>query len=438
MPLASPSVCEGLYIGIDLGTSGCRAYAIDSQGTIHAGGRTPMPPPHRDGARIEQNPELWWEAVCQVLDELLPRIPRQDVKAIAVDGTSGTIFLADRTGKPLSPALMYNDARATTEAERLSRTAPRESAAHGPSCGLAKLLWLQRNIPGEHVRHALHQADWVAGRLGGRFGFSDANNCLKTGYDPARGEWPNWFRHAGVYRDWLPQVFAPGSVLTHISQDAAGRFGLSPDTRLVAGTTDSTAAFLATGASRPGEAVTSLGSTLVVKILAEEPVFAPDYGVYSQPLGDLWLVGGGSNSGGAVLRHFFSNEELENLSARIAPEIPSGLDYYPLLAPGERFPVCDPRLSPRLEPRPQDNALFLQGMLEGMARIELQAYQRLAELGAPAPVSVRTVGGGAKNPVWSRMRASMLNAPLVPPLNEEAAYGTALLAMRAMTGVHPC
>lgn len=429
MPAASPSASEELYIGIDLGTSGCRAYAIDAQGEIHAGARAPIAPPLRDGARVEQAPALWWEAVCQLLDELLARIPRERVRSLAVDGTSGTIFLADRNGNPLSPALMYNDARASTEAERISRVAPRESAAHGPSSGLAKLLWLQRNIPGEHVRHALHQADWIAGRLCGRYGSSDANNCLKTGYDPVNGEWPDWLRHAGVCRDWLPQVFEPGTALTHVTEETAGRFGLRADTRIVAGTTDSTAAFLATGASRPGEAVTSLGSTLVVKILAEQPVFAPDYGVYSQPFGDLWLVGGGSNSGGAVLRHFFTEDELASLSARIDPGSPSGLDYYPLLAPGERFPVCDPRLPPRLEPRPQDDALFLHGMLEGMARIERDAYQRLAELGAPKPLSVRTVGGGAKNPVWSRLRATMLGVPMPPPRHEEAAYGAALLAM---------
>jgi D-ribulokinase len=72
-------------------------------------------------------------------------------------------------------------------------------------------------------------------------------------------------------------------------------------------------------------------------------------------------VGGASNTGGAVLRHFFSNDELGRLSSSINPDMPSGCDFYPLLTPGERFPINDPGLQPRLHPRPADDALFLQG-----------------------------------------------------------------------------
>jgi sugar (pentulose or hexulose) kinase len=81
------------------------------------------------------------------------------------------------------------------------------------------------------------------------------------------------------------------------------------------------------------------------------------------PTGDSWLVGGASNTGGAVLKQFFSGEQLQQLSSQIDPSCPSGLDYYPLTKPGERFPVNDPQLQPRLEPRPAGDALFLQGEL---------------------------------------------------------------------------
>jgi len=126
-------------------------------------------------------------------------------------------------------------------------------------------------------------------------------------------------------------------------------------------------------------------------VVSDTPLFAPEVGVYSQPLGERWLVGAGSNSGGAVLRHFFSDEQLQSLTPRLNFATPTGLDYYPLLAPGERFPVCDPQLAPRLTPRPADDVLFFQGMLEGIARIEQRAYRLLAELGAPYPTAVRSV-----------------------------------------------
>lgn len=71
-------------------------------------------------------------------------------------------------------------------------------------------------------------------------------------------------------------------------------------------------------------------------------------------------AGGASNTGGAVLRRFFDDAALAALTPRLRPDAPTKLGYYPLLRPGERFPIADPALAPRLEPRPADDALFLQ------------------------------------------------------------------------------
>jgi sugar (pentulose or hexulose) kinase len=73
---------------------------------------------------------------------------------------------------------------------------------------------------------------------------------------------------------------------------------------------------------------------------------------------------------------------------------------------------------------------FFQGLLEGMAEIEARGYRLLAELGAPYPVEVRTVGGGAQNEAWTRIRARRLGVPVVRAEHQEAAYGAALLALR--------
>ncbi len=130
-----------------------------------------------------------------------------------------------------------------------------------------------------------------------------------------------------------------------------------------------------------------------------------------------------------MLARFFTPAEIAALSARIDPSRPSGLDYYPLPAPGERFPVNDPDLAPRLTPRPADDAAFLHGLLEGLARIEAEGYRRLAALGADPLCAVRSTGGGAKNPAFSAIRARMLGVPLRPALSQDAAVGTALLAL---------
>ena len=192
---------------------------------------------------------------------------------------------------------------------------------------------------------------------------------------------------------------------------------------------------MATGASEIGDGVTSLGSTLVVKILSDQPVFAPEYGIYSHRIGDQWLPGGASNTGGNVLTHFFSDKELLKLSRNIDPETILDLDYYPLLKPGERFPINDPSFPPCLEPRPTDDQTFLHGLLLGMSAVEALAYNRLNELGGPVLKSLRTVGGGSKNSVWTALRQKQLPIQMQNVASDQAAAGTARLAWKGLLSI---
>ncbi|HEY0722053.1 MAG TPA: FGGY family carbohydrate kinase, partial [Gammaproteobacteria bacterium] len=172
-----------LAIGIDVGTSGCRAVAIDGAAQIVAEARTPLPEPLRlEGGSVEQDPELWWRALLTTLKALLEQVEPTRVAAIAVDGTSGTVLVTDQLGLPLHPALMYSDNRAVQEAQRVAATAPRESAAHGANASLAKLLWLLARYPEIDQAHA--PADWLASRLCGIKVPGDANSMVKFGWDP--------------------------------------------------------------------------------------------------------------------------------------------------------------------------------------------------------------------------------------------------------------
>jgi sugar (pentulose or hexulose) kinase len=278
------------------------------------------------------------------------------------------------------------------------------------------------------ARYLLHQADWLGFLLHGKLGISDYHNALKLGYDVEKLQYPEWLEQLQIPLQ-LPQVLAPGTAICELCPQIVAEFAFKSDCLVVAGTTDSIAAFLASGAKSPGEAVTSLGSTLVLKLLSRHKIEDARYGIYSHRLGDLWLTGGASNTGGAVLKHFFSDVELVRLSAEIDPTQASDLDYYPLLKPGDRFPINNPQLLPRLEPRPDDNKEFLYGLLESMARIETRGYELLQKLGADPLTHIYTAGGGAANPAWTVIRQRCLKVPIVSSINTEAAYGTALLAM---------
>jgi D-ribulokinase len=414
------------HLGIDVGTSGVRGVAIDADGAVLAQASAPLPAPTPVAGGLRQDPELWWSAVAGVIRAVTAALTGHRLVTVAVDGTSGTLLVTDAAGLPLEAAGMYNDASAASLAPRIRAVAPPSSGAHGATSPLARLLVLQEQHPG--ARHALHQADWIAARLTGRLGLSDDNNALKLGFDPVARSWPDWLDRLEVRRELLPDVVAPGTTLGPVLARHAADLGVAPDCRVVAGTTDGCASFLATGADTVGDGVTALGTTLTLKLLSAAPVFSPDHGVYSHRLGDRWLVGGASNSGGKALLRFFTAERMAELTPYLEPGRPTGLHWHPLPEPGERFPVADPAMTFAPEPRPSNEVVLLQGLLEGVAEVEERAYRLLARLGGPALRSVRTVGGGAANPAWTAIRAALLGVPLLPPVNLEPAYGAALLA----------
>lgn len=432
LPNLPDSLIYGL--GIDFGTSGARAIVIDRDRQIHCTQAVPFTAAPTDLELICPTTSPLCRHWQTALLHLLMGIPvelRRRIATIALNGTSSTVLLCNGAGQPITEPLLYNDASAAAVLNQVRAIAPPDHVVISATSSLSKLLWWQAQgitaTPGQPL-YLLHQADWLAFLLHDRLGISDTHNALKLGYDVVNDRYPDWVLQASAPVH-LPAVVAPGTVIGPVRPDLADRFELASNCQVCAGTTDSIAAFLASGATTPGEAVTSLGSTLVLKLLSETRIEVASYGIYSHWLGDRWLVGGASNTGGAVLKHFFSEAELVTLSAQIDPQQPSPLHYYPLLRSGERFPINDPNLAPQLEPRPASAIAFLHGLLESMARIEAEGYALLAAYGAPPLQRVYTAGGGAQNPTWTALRQRYLGVPVLPAAQTEAAYGTALLGL---------
>lgn len=409
------------YLGIDFGTSGARAIVIDRQRNI-----------------IDTQQLSWGNIPAQHLAEtwkntlfgLITQIPleiRIRIQAIAINGTSSTVLLCDAGGETITAPLLYNDSRGKDVLDQLKIIAPPNHVTISSTSSLAKLMWWSKQSYFNQASYMLHQADWLAYLLHGKPGISDYHNALKLGYDVEELCYPQWLQDLS-FAHLYPQVFTPGISVGKVARAIGNDLNLPDHCLIKIGTTDSIAAFLASGASQPGEAVTSLGSTLVLKLLSRTKVNAAEFGIYSHKLGKLWLTGGASNTGGAVLKHFFSDQQLEQLSSQINPDLASPLEYYPLIEPGDRFPINDPNLAPNLEPRPPEAEEFLHGLLESMSRLEALGYQKLQSLGAEKLTRVYTAGGGARNTVWQRIRQRHLKVPVTPSQETQAAYGTALLA----------
>jgi len=432
------------FLGIDVGTQGVRCIVSDGEGNIAAESSRDLAGAEVHGLpdrHHEQVPAAWWEAVVRCIRELTAKLAAEgrnprDITAICVDSTSGTVLPVGPNGRPLRNAVMYNDGRASEEAEFINDVAKEHCARHGykfsPSFALAKILWLKRNEPGifERIHKFVHATDFIIGGITGSFEFTDISSALKTGCDLVDCRWPDFIEtKLGIPLDKLPQPVMPGTAVGKVSEGCASETGLHRGTKVLAGMTDGTAAFLSSGAAQAGDFNTTLGTTLVIKGLWREIVKDPKGRIYSHrhPSGG-WLPGGASNVGGECLEVRFKGRDLRTLDAAAMGCFPTKLVVYPLVRDGERMPFPNAEARGFVVGEAASEEELYAAHLEGIACTERMCYDLMTALGAEVGNTVFTTGGGAGSREWMQIRADILGRAVCRPATAESAYGCCVLA----------
>ncbi len=397
------------WIGVDLGTQSVRAVLADADGTVLARAARPLVS-HRDGPRHEQDPQSWLDAV----DAVLAEVAGPDIDGIAICSTSGTFLLTDEQGRPVTPALMYDDARAVGRRDRIVDADPdRWATAMQPTWALPKLVSL--NAAGN--QRIAHSADFVAAHLVGHPVATDTSHALKTGYDLVADAWPQAaFDKLGLPAGIFPDVVLPG---TELGRTRAG-------VPVYAGMTDGCAAQIAAGALAPGAWNSVLGTTLVLKGVSQDLLDDPTGAVYSHRHPDGgWLPGGASSTGAGVLTELLPNADLDALDKAAGP-----IDavIYPLTKTGERFPFVAPQAERFTLGDVPDDLHTYAAVLQGVAFIERLAFEHLVNLGADPLRSVSLTGGAVRSGYWNQLRADVLGVPVELPATSDPAYGMAILA----------
>ncbi len=434
-----------MYLALDFGTSALKAAIVDAHGQVLEQSRLPWP----SALSARPQPEIWWQALEKFFLSL-PENYRQQLRALAIAATSGTIVALTAAQTPTASFWYAEALPLHPQIPGFCQQHPDHPAASASSA-LNKALYLLDEFPDTAALRS--QGDWLTGKLLGDYRFGDSHNALKLGFDPESER----FFDLPLSPKLLPEVQPPLTFLGSIHETLANTWRLPKNLQIFTGTTDSNAAFMASGAEALGDALTSLGSTLVLKMISDVAIFDGARGIYShqffrpakpnlqqrrnpeQNKGSegnekneknekKFLVGGASNVGMAIFNAYFSGEEIKTFSNLTYTQA-SGLDYYPLLTPGERFPFADAEKLPKLTPRPESQALFFQGISEGIAKVEWQGYQALAAAGAPWPKQVFTVGGGSSNALLTRLRGQYFC--LQNSADSEAAVGLARWLARA-------
>lgn len=423
------------FIGIDIGTQGARVVLLNEMGTVYGSQEEEFR--LTDRSREEQSPPQWWEACRRCLGTLMrsvkTEIDRQLIKAIAVTSTSGTVIPLDDQNQPLHNALMYSDPRQSTEGKHCKTIAekyhPDGYTGFNASSGLSKMVWFVQQFPEQaaQIRTWVHAADYISGQLSGNFRATDFTNALKSGYDVTNLTWPTYlFEQLLLKREWMQDVVPSGKPIGVLRSDLAQELELPPIT-VVAGMTDGCASQIASGAVRPGDWNTTIGTTLVVKGVTKQAINDPDGRLYSHrhPEG-YWMPGGASNIGADWVTTRFK-DRLAELNRAAAQLIPTPYIAYPLCREGERFPFISTTARGFAPEGLSDAELFTANM-EGVAYVERYAYDLIENLSGETVGAVYTAGGGSNSDTWLTIRSNVLNRPVYKCAQVMGAVGAAILA----------
>ena len=405
-----------LVLGIDLGTTGLRVAIINTKKEIL----------YTSARQYPTGLEVWedWIYCFKKLIKEVPKDLKEKLVSCAVAGTSGTLLACKDNGEPLGKALPYFLTCPEYSAE-INNLFSKECAGSSISGSVGRALRLINKHGNEIILR--HQADWISGWLLNNWEYGEEGNNIRMGWEISKNSWPERFQNLRWFK-CLPKIISSGQIMGNICNKKANELNLPKSLKVISGTTDSNAGVLTT---LPGndDGITILGSTIVIKKFVDKPISGK--GISNHKILGNWLCGGASNAGGAVLLDFFNMEYIKELSHQINPYKSTGIDLLPLSKKGERFPIDDPDLLPKLEPRPVSDSLYLQALLEGLAKIEARGWQKLHELGVDLPRQIITIGGGAKNITWKKIREKEIGIP-IKICNRPPAAGVASIALQAL------
>ncbi len=443
-------------IGLDLGTTNCKAVLLDADGRVKAaasdGYRLQVPHPRA----AELDVRHVWEAVKKVLRAVAdsPAPPT----GICFSGAMHSLFpVADETGTPIANAMTWADARATAVYRSLIADTDTHALYRRTGCPvhstyhLQRLRWWDRVEPEQMQRARLWVGlkDWILHALTGVWA-SDLSLASTTGLLNLQSRaWDTGvLRLAGVMADRLPPLVSPAAVVGGLTEGAAAATGLPAGLPVIAGGSDGAMASLGTGIATPGQMVITVGTSGAVRKVVGEPWFDPGERTFCYLLTDkpepLWFIGGAINNGGLTLQ--WAREKLypdlagaagyEQL-AQDAASVPPGAEgvfMLPYFA-GERSPHWAPKDKGMMYGlgMQHNRAHFARAAMEGVANCLADVWDAMYGSEPTSDEVVRITGGITRTPLWVQIVADMLGVPLMAlEVADASATGAALLGMYAL------
>ena len=445
-------------LGLDLGTTGCKAAAFSGDGRCIAQAYREYRTLHPGPGLAELDSLDVWDKVRGVISEVAGQSRGDPVSALCVSSCGEAVVPVTSARQILDNSILCMDPRGADHAARLEREIGQEDFflinpnLLGPQYSLPKILWTRDNRPEvfDRAEYFLLWGDLVGFMLGCEAVTANslANRTLL--FDLDRNDWSDrLLEWSGIPRGLLGRVEPGGTVIGEVAGSVAAELGLARGVKVVTGGHDQCCNALGTGAIRAGSAVCGIGTfECITPVYArvKEPLsmLAEGLNIEHHVLPDLYVSF--IFNQGAVLVKWFR----DTFAAADVP--PAGQDIYALLnqeMPGEptrllALPHFQPPMSPRYIP---DSSGVILGLKTSTTRgeilkavMECETFYFVDSIEALRRMGIETTefvasGGGAKSDAWLQIKADIFGIPFVRPrISEGSLLGAAMLAGLA-TGV---
>ena len=450
-------------LGLDIGTSGCKATIIDYEGAVmgEAYHEYSLSSP-RPGWE-ELNPELVWDKTKKAIHDALEQHNGESVKAISVSSFGEAVIPIDREGNVLRNSIIYIDVRGREEAEYLKdklghdRILGITGASVHPMYGISKIMWLKKHMPEVYAKtwKFLLFADFILFKLGAK-PHTDYSLAARTmAFDIVNKKWSHKILDcAQIEESKFGEPVQAGTIVGEISKEVAEELGLPQSVILAAGGHDQPCAALGAGVVRSDLAVDGLGTAECITPAFDQPVISDvmaksSFACVPHVIRDMYVTYAFTFTSGGLLTWFrnnfgaiyeqeakLSNTNLYDLLIKKATPAPTDIFVLPHFA-GAATPYMDTQargaiVGLSINTKPED---IIKALLEGITYEIMVNIEKLEEAGIKAD-ELRAVGGMARHDTFLQFKADMMGKKInTMQVSEAGTLGVAILAGTA-SGVY--
>ena len=456
---------EKLLLGIDIGTSACKAAVFSLDGKVLAQTAQPYEVYYPQPGFVEQNPDEWWSGVCNAVRQVMHsgNFTKEQIAGVGIDGQSWSAIPVDAQGRALHNTPIWMDTRSAAISREVTarvgfdRIFAVSGNAFEPTYSTPKMLWFKLNRPDiyKNTFRFLQSNSYIALKLTGRFTQDLSQGYGVHAFDMKTGQWDDALcSELGLDRDKLPELHGCHEVIGEVTKAAAEATGLAAGTPVVAGGLDACCGTLGAGVYEAGQTQEQGGMAGGMSICVGSALAHPRLILGFHVVPGLWLLQGGTTGGGGTLKWFRQQlgaaEEAQAAdtgrgvfdimgeeAAAISPGA-GGLIFLPYMA-GERSPLWDRHAKGVFFGLGYDKtrAHMIRSVMEGCA-YALEHNLRTAYESGVSVGALNAMGGAANSLTWTQIKADVTGKVISVPQSDTATtLGAALLA-GVGTGQYKC